>query len=172
MIHPDFLYAHTLVEDPTGEKAFLHDEECQGCAMLRCPYKDPNHLHHDGCPSCRDGMFVRTCPYCRGHDLVRYDDFANFFHLPCVNCGFAVLPRKPMTHVSTVLCPTCDGYGWTEKAISSHNLPCPKRPDGTYTCGHCGGIGNIGGYLRPPPLMMNPHRIRIRAREARQKAQP
>lgn len=26
--------------------------ECSECSKIICPYKDPFHFHHDGCPSC------------------------------------------------------------------------------------------------------------------------
>lgn len=26
--------------------------ECHVCSQIVCPYKDPLHFHHDGCPSC------------------------------------------------------------------------------------------------------------------------
>lgn len=26
--------------------------ECSICSIIICPYKDPLHFHHDGCPSC------------------------------------------------------------------------------------------------------------------------
>jgi hypothetical protein len=28
------------------------DPECQICSMRDCPYGDPLHYHHDGCPIC------------------------------------------------------------------------------------------------------------------------
>ena len=26
--------------------------ECQECAELICPHREPLHFHHDGCPAC------------------------------------------------------------------------------------------------------------------------
>lgn len=28
------------------------DQECVTCSRIICPYNDPLHFHHDGCPSC------------------------------------------------------------------------------------------------------------------------
>lgn len=28
------------------------DEECSVCAVRDCPWHEPLHYHHDGCPSC------------------------------------------------------------------------------------------------------------------------
>jgi hypothetical protein len=28
------------------------DGECSECAKIICPFEDPMHFHHDGCPSC------------------------------------------------------------------------------------------------------------------------
>lgn len=28
------------------------DAECSTCSEIVCPFKDPFHFHHDGCPSC------------------------------------------------------------------------------------------------------------------------
>lgn len=28
--------------------------ECEECAKIVCPFNEPLHLHHDGCPSCHD----------------------------------------------------------------------------------------------------------------------
>lgn len=30
-------------------------EECAGCAMAECPFREPLHRHHDGCPACTTG---------------------------------------------------------------------------------------------------------------------
>lgn len=34
--------------------AHCPDSECDVCASIICPHKDPMHFHHDGCPSCED----------------------------------------------------------------------------------------------------------------------
>lgn len=26
--------------------------ECMQCSVVHCPFSDPLHFHHDGCPSC------------------------------------------------------------------------------------------------------------------------
>ena len=36
-------------------KETCNDIECQWCAMWYCPYSEPLHNHHDGCPAC-DGL--------------------------------------------------------------------------------------------------------------------
>lgn len=28
------------------------DEDCQACSVRDCPYDEPLHYHHDGCPAC------------------------------------------------------------------------------------------------------------------------
>lgn len=28
------------------------DPECRECGRILCPFEDPLHFHHDGCPSC------------------------------------------------------------------------------------------------------------------------
>lgn len=28
------------------------DMECSLCAVILCPYQEPLHFHHDGCPAC------------------------------------------------------------------------------------------------------------------------
>lgn len=28
------------------------DMECPYCSVILCPWSDPFHFHHDGCPSC------------------------------------------------------------------------------------------------------------------------
>lgn len=30
------------------------DMECYLCAVILCPYKEPMHFHHDGCPACAE----------------------------------------------------------------------------------------------------------------------
>lgn len=44
--------------------------ECMECAVIDCPYKEPLHYHHDGCPACETAETPeRECPYCgRTHD--------------------------------------------------------------------------------------------------------
>lgn len=36
--------------------------ECGECSEIVCPYGDPLHLHHDGCPSCcsADGTLAES----------------------------------------------------------------------------------------------------------------
>lgn len=29
--------------------------ECAACAEIVCPYREPLHFHHDGCPACDGG---------------------------------------------------------------------------------------------------------------------
>lgn len=28
------------------------DPECLTCGIVACPYREPLHFHHDGCPAC------------------------------------------------------------------------------------------------------------------------
>lgn len=30
------------------------DAECRKCSILACPYGEPLHFHHDGCPACAE----------------------------------------------------------------------------------------------------------------------
>lgn len=30
------------------------DAECYECGRIICPYKEPLHFHHDGCPACAE----------------------------------------------------------------------------------------------------------------------
>ena len=42
------------VHPPTDE---CPDPECIECGARDCPYGEPFHYHHDGCPACwRDGI--------------------------------------------------------------------------------------------------------------------
>lgn len=34
------------------------DPECPDCGRIICPYHEPLHFHHDGCPACSTGKFV------------------------------------------------------------------------------------------------------------------
>lgn len=38
--------------------ALCPDAECGLCGEVICPYHEPLHFHHDGCPACADGRFV------------------------------------------------------------------------------------------------------------------
>lgn len=40
-------YNHTC-NDERGDG----DEECLACGVRDCPYDEPLHYHHDGCPAC------------------------------------------------------------------------------------------------------------------------
>lgn len=33
-------------------KSWCQDPECTTCAILLCPFAEPLHYHHDGCPAC------------------------------------------------------------------------------------------------------------------------
>jgi hypothetical protein len=32
------------------------DAECPTCAIIICPYGEPLHFHHDGCPACAQAL--------------------------------------------------------------------------------------------------------------------
>lgn len=34
--------------------AECEDGECEICASIVCPYGEPLHFHHDGCPACAE----------------------------------------------------------------------------------------------------------------------
>lgn len=36
----------------TGHTCTSGDEECLGCGAEDCPFGEPLHWHHDGCPTC------------------------------------------------------------------------------------------------------------------------
>lgn len=44
-IHKINLYLHNYF-------AACDDDECLMCGEFMCPYGEPLHLHHDGCPAC------------------------------------------------------------------------------------------------------------------------
>lgn len=67
-----------------------HDPECQSCSVALCPYGEPFHLHHDGCPACVDKMGRVSCTYCHGAHLVpweptEYDSLSG--GMECPRCG-------------------------------------------------------------------------------------
>jgi hypothetical protein len=37
---------------PEHERTSCTDSECTTCAILLCPFGEPLHYHHDGCPAC------------------------------------------------------------------------------------------------------------------------
>ena len=39
-----------LHDGPQGD--CCSDPECSICAILCCPFAEPLHFHHDGCPAC------------------------------------------------------------------------------------------------------------------------
>ncbi len=41
-------------EGPETDNALglCKDPECSECARIICPYDEPLHFHHDGCPAC------------------------------------------------------------------------------------------------------------------------
>jgi hypothetical protein len=53
---------HTLVRQVMADNAWspeldealaaCPDPECHECARIVCPWSEPLHFHHDGCPSC------------------------------------------------------------------------------------------------------------------------
>ena len=40
-------YEHTC-----GDENLRDDDECLACGERDCPFKEPLHYHHDGCPQC------------------------------------------------------------------------------------------------------------------------
>lgn len=63
-----WLLAHNQpasIVDRVLNQCTLDNGECHKCAELCCPYLDPMHFHHDGCPSCAelgDGNARRDLP--------------------------------------------------------------------------------------------------------------
>jgi|SRR5579859_8084175 len=41
---------------PSIRECNLEGGECSICAVRDCPYEDPFHYHHDGCPSCESAF--------------------------------------------------------------------------------------------------------------------
>lgn len=39
------------------------DPECLTCGVLSCPFGEPMHFHHDGCPACADLVDDVDQPY-------------------------------------------------------------------------------------------------------------
>lgn len=36
----------------TGDIETCKNDECMICGVRDCPYNEPLHYHHDGCPAC------------------------------------------------------------------------------------------------------------------------
>lgn len=59
VITKEFTFLHFLIE-AEFKAGTLTDEilnrcsdgECLACARIVCPYHEPLHFHHDGCPAC------------------------------------------------------------------------------------------------------------------------
>lgn len=56
---------HRIIEDARLDAALTDellnlctDPECLDCARIVCPYHEPLHFHHDGCPACSTGKHV------------------------------------------------------------------------------------------------------------------
>jgi hypothetical protein len=43
-----FEFEHIGVDGDCGGA----DSECMACGVRDCPYSEPLHYHHDGCPAC------------------------------------------------------------------------------------------------------------------------
>jgi hypothetical protein len=60
MTHDDALaFAGTLglagtldVRECTGDVTTCAVDECVVCSIRECPWHEPLHFHHDGCPAC------------------------------------------------------------------------------------------------------------------------
>lgn len=47
------IYGAKLAGSLTDEiLALCTDGECLACGAIVCPYQEPLHFHHDGCPAC------------------------------------------------------------------------------------------------------------------------
>lgn len=44
-LHPEF-------SNCTGNAHTCKIDECMLCSVRDCPYNEPLHYHHDGCPAC------------------------------------------------------------------------------------------------------------------------
>jgi tRNA(Ile)-lysidine synthase TilS/MesJ len=44
--------AHVAAREDLAHLKACKVAECDRCAVLLCPYDDPLHTHHDGCPAC------------------------------------------------------------------------------------------------------------------------
>lgn len=47
--HPAIAYD---IKRCTGVTDTCLDSECYACSIRDCPYAEPLHYHHDGCPAC------------------------------------------------------------------------------------------------------------------------
>ena len=62
-ITPEFEALHERIEAAKADGT-LNDEllnqctnpECIVCGEIVCPYMEPLHFHHDGCPACDGGV--------------------------------------------------------------------------------------------------------------------
>jgi hypothetical protein len=41
----------------TGDIETCPVDECMVCSVRECPYREPLHYHHDGCPACETEAF-------------------------------------------------------------------------------------------------------------------
>ncbi len=53
----DHIVAQLPQHPPTDQ---CDDMECSVCGVRDCPYGDPLHYHHDGCPACYQATQVAT----------------------------------------------------------------------------------------------------------------
>lgn len=51
-LHERIAAAHTARNLTDALLNECKDYECIACAEIVCPYGDPLHFHHDGCPAC------------------------------------------------------------------------------------------------------------------------
>ena len=81
--------------------------ECMTCAMRFCPFLEPLHFHHDGCPACyfyemrasrskrfwralRSAWrtFWRRCPRCNSKEFQHLPVGFADWEIECQNCGW------------------------------------------------------------------------------------
>lgn len=62
-ITPEFIELHERIAAAHAKHELLDallnectDMECLACGQILCPYGEPLHFHHDGCPACEGGI--------------------------------------------------------------------------------------------------------------------
>lgn len=51
---------HGTVAEVDALLAQCQTDECAVCGQIVCPYNEPLHFHHDGCPACDGGTHEET----------------------------------------------------------------------------------------------------------------
>lgn len=52
VMRKEWLKSQPAKDDPKHDMISCSVSECEDCAVILCPHKEPLHTHHDGCPAC------------------------------------------------------------------------------------------------------------------------